>query len=402
MKVFVSLMLLLVGAVSWGTPPEITSFASDGRLSWQDTNTNGVYAVQWAPTLNVSDWQSDWSSLQQIAATGGTMTVSVPMFYRVVYYPSMLSVGVSNRLVLVAGGGQPQGPQYSFYMGKYEVQTQEYAEFLNNAQAHTGDERGAYMVFTTDGDVLTRTSGTTLFDISESRLTYTPASPVGARYSVYTDYIGHPVTGVSWYGAMKYCNWLTITSGRGVPQRCYHEGTESGDWYPAHLTKAQWDDGFSDAERLVWVTSYSGFRLPMAQQSGTANYYNEFNKAAAWTGAGNARYGFGRSTIDGKDANYQSSGDPYEAFAIRTTPVGYYDGTTHSGTFTTRANANYYGICDLSGNVWEWAADRYNDSNPYGVGGAWDSGTDYLRFDTFYFTNYYATRTGFRIVTTAP
>jgi len=70
--------------------------------------------------------------------------------------------------------------------------------------------------------------------------------------------------------------------------------------------------------------------------------------------------------------NYRSSGDPYEsAGRVRTTPVGFYDGSVRGG-FATADGASPYGVMDLSGNVWEWTADWFGeyraDGNPPAAG----------------------------------
>jgi len=74
--------------VSWGTllaqdAPIITSFTSDGRLTWKDAPTNGIYRVEWTSSLS-SHWRKTWDSLDHISATGTMTSVEVPMFFRVV------------------------------------------------------------------------------------------------------------------------------------------------------------------------------------------------------------------------------------------------------------------------------------------------------------------------------
>ena len=348
----------------------------NGNVSWNDTLSNGYYQIQWAATLTGS-WYSSWAQLSTIRATGqGDRSMPVPMFYRITYRPAL-----SNGMCLVPAGGQPQGPNYDFWMSKYEISNEEFARFLNDAQANTNNSRGQYMTFFNTGNVgLGRGSSTNLplFSIDKSRLVYDPEQPEGSRYSVYPDFIGHPITGVSWYGALKYCNWLTIDSGRLESDRCYSEGNAITNWKPAHLTWAAWDDGLSDVERLQWLP-YKGFRLPMNHYDANPNYYNEHYKASAWTGSSNVLYGFGRNTINQQDANYSNSGDPYEPFSVKTAPCGYYDGSNHGGAFSTRSNANYYGIYDLSGNVEEWIADQYGPPNAHdsrrAIGGSWSVGS---------------------------
>ena len=388
---------LLIPFAAFATDFEVVGVTGNGEIVWDDTNTNGTYTVQWSPSLETPHWSSDWSSLTQIAATGGVLSARIPMFFRILHRPRQ---SPASEMMLVSGGGQPQGPQYDFYMSKYEVRNEEYCEFLNDAEANTTNERGQYLYFSESGDVYLDTNTLTMmvFKIEASRLLYNINSNVGSRYTVHNDYIGHPITGVSWYGSMKYCNWLTLREGRGISQRCYSEGPLQADWHPINITYAEYSDGFSDVERLEWVQGYSGFRLPMDDDSGGANYFNEYYKAAAWTGSSNSLYAFGRNSIDGRDSNYSSSGDPYQGYAIATTPVGYYDDSDHGGLFQTRSNANIWGIYDLSGNVYEWMTEKYYR------GGGWTSGSAYCLTSarTEGVAQHATSGVGFRVVSTSP
>ncbi len=400
--IYAAVLFLASATIANAADFEVVGFSGNGEITWGDTNTNGTYTVQWSSSLQ-TNWSSDWSALNQIAATGGVLSARIPVFFRIMHHPRQVQ---SASMRLVSGGGQPQGPQYDFYMAKYEVRNEEFCEFLNDAQANPSNEKGLNMFFNDNGDVYVRTNTSSMmFQISDSRLLYNPANAIGSRFTVYNDYIGHPIVGVSWFGALKYCNWLTIKEGRGVGQRCYNEGPQTTNWHPASLTYAQWNDGFSDIERQQWVQGYTGFRLPMDHNTGTANYYNEFYKAAAWSGASNALYAFGRGTINTQDANYASSKDPFEGFAIQTTPVGYYDGSNHVGTFQTRSNANYWGIFDLSGNVSEWMTDGMNNNySPDYRGGGWNSGSSSCSAEDWSWGNAYDTYNyrGFRVVSSSP
>ena len=48
---------------------------------------------------------------------------------------------------------QPNGPEYSYSMGRFEITVSQYITFLNNAEANQGNERGANLAFRTWGDV---------------------------------------------------------------------------------------------------------------------------------------------------------------------------------------------------------------------------------------------------------
>jgi len=303
------------------------------------------------------------------------------------------------------------GPAYDYEVARFEVTNGQYAAFLNDAEFHNeaqnpgfGDERGANMAFRAPpfgGDVglITGDGGDVdaIFDISRSLLTYDDVRPPGHRFSVVSGKAGHPVVGVSWIGAVKYSNWLTIDQGLGLGSRCYAEGESELDWFPRTIgneiggtqaaTNAVRD--LTEAERAALVADHDGYRLLMDQGGisvGAVNAvprpFNEWYKAASYDPAApdlprtifvgfpfeehtvpadHWAHAFGRDPLTDADANYRGSGDPFDnpdAAVIATTPVGYYDGTDHGGLFQTNPDDNRYGIADMSGNVWEFLNDQ--------------------------------------------
>jgi len=326
--------------------------------------------------------------------------------------PPNLSVASQPDMAAVsATDAQPSGPTHDVAGGVSEVSNAGGAAFLNDAVANLANERGHYLYFDIDsGDVYLHTAqhgttgtagaGTLAFKASDGgRISY-----AGGVYSVSAGYESHPVVGVSWYGALKYCNWLTLDQGLAAGHRAYTEGGSPADWHPVTITTANWQSrDLNAAERLQLATTVHGFRLPMDHAATAASTYNEWYKAAAWTGTSNATYGFGRNTLAGADANYQNSGDPFDN---GTTPVGFYDGTNRLADQTlTLDTDNRYGLYDASGNVFEWVQDQAGSpSSRRARGGAFNLPGSFVRADTV--TSDYPSNTrsymGFRVARSEP
>jgi hypothetical protein len=87
--------VLIAASSAWAQSPDITSFNGNGVLTWTNSNTNLFYTVQWAASLlGTGIWQSSYATMQDIQSTTVSVSVKVPMFYRV--------QGSSNRVVYPA------------------------------------------------------------------------------------------------------------------------------------------------------------------------------------------------------------------------------------------------------------------------------------------------------------
>lgn len=81
--------LLISGSLAsaaFGADFVITSLTANGQLTWTNAITNASYRVEWAASP-AGPWQqfNALTNLDAIRATSTTVTVSVPMFYRVVW-----------------------------------------------------------------------------------------------------------------------------------------------------------------------------------------------------------------------------------------------------------------------------------------------------------------------------
>ncbi|MCH8992393.1 MAG: SUMF1/EgtB/PvdO family nonheme iron enzyme, partial [Acidobacteria bacterium] len=300
---------------------------------------------------------------------------------------------------------QPGGPTYLYRMSRMPTTNAEFAAFLNDARANLDNDRGRYMFFDLDsGDVYVSdtmagrdgteapnaTLTTRMYDAGVGRIVL-----LNDAFQIETGFEAHPVVGVSWYGAVKYANWLTLDQGFAAGDRCYTEsdGADSDGWHPVSVSSANWAvRPMNDAERTTLVDECRGYRLPMDHHADQASFFNEWYKAAAWDPAANGGlginrvYGFGRDTITSADANFQCSGDIFEdgsdCMIGGTTPAGHFDGTNVLADGTpTNTNANGFGFVDMTGNVFQWMQGRLSASrlgHRTIRGGGWDSPEDSL------------------------
>jgi len=218
-----------------------------------------------------------------------------------------------------------------FYMSTTLVSNREYADYLNAAMK-------SGLIEVRSGSVYA-VGGTEVFFYTTTAVPLSTISWTNNAFVVRSGRELHPVTGVRWFGAAAYANWLSARDGY-TP--CYDLSTGSCD-----LAK-------------------NGYRLPTeaeweyAARGGQTNPYYQF----PWGNDTNA---------DGALANWQGSGDPWENGDYpHTTPVGFYNGSLRNKSdynwpaaatsYQTRNGSNAFGLYDMAGNVWQWVNDWYSST----------------------------------------
>lgn len=280
---------------------------------------------------------------------------SVPVDPVEIIWHRITSIG---DMVLIPGGTFQMGDHFnegqvielpvhtvtvdSFYMGRCEITSQQYCDFLN--WAHDACDIKIH-----SGIVYGFNDTDNLYPYCDTRdapwLTYSQIDYSGGVFSVMTksgrDMSNGPIIEVSWYGAAAYCNWRSREDGY---EHCYN--------------------------LLTWNCEFGrhGYRLATEAEW----------EYAARGGLSGKRYAWGDSFV-WSQANYYVSGDPYEdGFTPWTTPVGFYNGQLHQkadfnwpgrqSSYQTTSGINGYGLYDMVGNVCEWCNDRYGwdyyDSSP--------------------------------------
>ena len=144
-----------------------------------------------------------------------------------------------------------------------------------------------------------------------------------------------PVVNVSWYDALHYCNWLSVQQGLQPVYTFASEKQVEADWT-------------ADGYRLPTEAEWEYAARAAVSPSGGAQ------------GGGNVRFGNGQDVISPASVNYngQHEQNAYDqtirswnedgVFRQRTTPV-------------RRFAPNPLGLYDLSGNVFEWCWDVYDE-----------------------------------------
>lgn len=272
----------------------------------------------------------------------------------------------NTKLNLIPGKLVNNGPEHSLYISKFETTNDQFLKFLNYLEKHQGVKTNVFFDF--EGNVYMNKkmlkNRHELFCIKESKLIYNSTKPPGMRYDHIRMSDGTapfkycPVEGVTWFGAIKYCNWLTVNSGRGEYSCCYTEGTDPEDWHP--VTATNWHNGiFTDTERQMLI-KYQGFRLPMINSyppNMETNRFNELIVTATYNPDRTPSFAFGRETASIHDAFFLFP--EYEKEKIEGPfPVGFFNGKNIiADKFQTIDEENFFGVYDLSGNVEEFTTD---------------------------------------------
>lgn len=271
-----AISIIPAGSGTVSLNPAGNIYAKDTSVTLTANTNPGYHFLNWSGALTGT---ANPTSI--VMNANKSVTANFGSYFQVYMIPDMVSIPTVTSFSMggpVAEGGyaneQPVHPVNlnAFYMSKYEITIKQYVYFLN--AGGNDDHYRTEMADTTYCGIIKNGAG---------------------DYSVSSGRDNYPVTYVTWYDAVAYCDWLSANTGK-----TYRLPTEA-EWEYAAV-------GGNPHRTYPWGNTW--------QQT----YCN-------WWDNG------GDGSIDG--------------YAY-TAPVGSYE-----------SGKSPFGLYDMAGNVWEWCKDWY-------------------------------------------
>jgi formylglycine-generating enzyme required for sulfatase activity len=253
-------------------------------------------------------------------------------------------------------------PVGSFYVGKFELTNEEMAETLQWAYTNGLVELGhtvvtnigvGYTNIVTNLNGMVRNTEGISYELLDLDSEYPQVLFTNGAFTTQAGKTNFPCIEVTWYGALAFCNYLSDREGF----------TRAVDFSVTNWEVNIFADGYRLPTEAEWEKACRGgaasthYPWPDDSVQGTNLYLYSIDPRKA--NYEDARYG-----SFANNPKHPWSGEP-----VRSTPVGYYDGSQVIANWTNNISyqgvdygvvedmANGYGLYDTGGNVYEWCID---------------------------------------------
>lgn len=255
----------------------------------------------------------------------------------------------------------------AFYMSKYEVSIADFARFVEITGYQTAAELKGSSWCRTEKGWEERRGVSWRCDADGNPV----ADDMQKKY---------PVIHLTWYDAVEYCNWLSREQGKTPVYTIRRTTDDEQNLNP--------NDGYKWKVEANWQSN--GYRLPTEMEW----------EYAAGNGSRHTQYAWGNGKPTPKKGGNVADQAAKKRFQGWTVPLPYNDGYATLAPIGSFA-PNDFGLYDMTGNVWEWCWDWYDERayedfknypykriNPTGAktglyrvlrGGAWDLDPIYCR-----------------------
>ena len=328
----------------------------DGSLHAQGS----LEPPQGTPAASMKSLQEIWDEIAVLKAQIGGLEGQLTDLRSFLGAPSIIrmapvkNAGNSADTVIPNSGRGSVGYDYS--IGTYEVTNAQYAQFLNAVAAADPNALFNIAMGTDPRGGITR-SGTS------RNYTYAVKGYMGEK----------PVNFVSWYDALRFCNWLH----NGRPTGAQDNTTTEGGAYtltgPTTITLPGSDPNHGSNGRNTGAR----FWIPSENEWYKAAYHDPVNAGADAGGTADywlyptqsdAAPTLASADLDGNINNDVANLANHERAAEWNGQVGNVTTVGSGGPGST----SYYGAFDMAGNVWEWNEQNFDGTRGQ-RGGSWSS-----------------------------